>query len=94
MRATVRVGDAVFGTTNDWATVEDLGHVERVFHRCWGRRRGCVQSVQVSHTLTLRRNRSLKLILVWNETHGGWFNVLHRAARFRIVSGTSGCTAT
>lgn len=80
----VNVGDVVTGTTTDWVVSERIGQVEQIFYRCWGRRRHCVHSVQVSHLIMLRKNRSLKLVLVWNAATGRWTNKLNRAAKYHI----------
>ena len=72
------VGDRVH------ADGEYVGVVEREFRRTWGRRKGDVQSIQVSGMdVTFRRIRNPG-ILFWSEARKKWMNKLHPDVTYTV----------
>lgn len=74
-----RVGDAV--RERFAGLVNDVGTVDRVYVKTWGRARGEVHSVRTTHVVRLRA-ADLRLVLHW--AGGRWRNRLHREAEYTV----------
>lgn len=74
-----RVGDAV--RESFAGVVNDVGTVDRVFVKTWGRARGEVHSVRTTYRIKLHAV-DVRLVLYW--AGGRWRNRLHRQAEYAI----------
>ena len=74
-----RVGDAV--RERFAGLVNDVGAVDRVYVKTWGRARGEVHSVRTTHVVRLRA-ADVRLVLYW--AGGRWRNRLHREAEYAV----------